>query len=625
MYVGSVAGRASGSLPGNPFFSKPSPVFCDRAARGALRWALFGLLIALWWLVPTALAGTQASDGSLARVAALISGGASGLAVQLIDRYQPSPRHVTQWMAWERERYAAYAARRDWNAIARRAASLPAGIPDDFVQWALTRAAEARLSAHDAAGARQFLRRLLWQERGTPAALARWRRMVIRSYLVDDDLADAETAVRSYQQDFGARGDSWNTLRGTILLRQEHYRRALSVLAGVQTYEGRLLLLLAGLRSGQYEPARVLAGALDLARVTAGRPGLQRQAWILAADAAVRSDNAPQRLSALEHALDFPAGTDAGDPLFQVDADDLWRGYEHVASRIGNHLHLLVGDDSAWLARAKAYERNYAPYARALYAFLAIRSASAKTRELAQVQLADSLFADHDGRVAQALFTHSARFKSLDRVPAPVRYRLVNHAIADGDIALAGRVMQSIKTPPPGENADDWALRRARVLIYAGNFQDSLALLSGLLDRNHVPTDKFVRHYLQVVFELQTAGANQAAGNLLRSLFPLVRNPEMRRQILFWIADSDKARGKYTRAAELYLRSASYHGAAANDMWGQTARYNAAYALAKAGLIADARSVYQRLLQSTRNPQRRAAIQRRMQQLWLLRSRASEQ
>ncbi|MHB8550309.1 MAG: tetratricopeptide repeat protein [Acidiferrobacterales bacterium] len=591
---------------------------CTAACR-ILLWSL----LALACLVPVAAAA--APDTMLRRVAALVRGGAAGLALRLIDRDQPPPQNVTQWMAWEKERYAAYAVRHDWNALSQRACNLPSGIPDDFVQWTLVEAAQARLSARDGAGARLFLRRLLWRERGTTEVLARWRRMVIRSYLVDNDLADAETAILRYEQDFNVRSDSWNALRGTTLLREGRNRSAMSVLAGVRTYEGRLLLLLAGLRSGNYEPARVLARALYIVHVTARRPGLQRQAWILAADAAERAGNAPQRLSALEHALDFPRATRADDPLFHVDADDLWKAYDSAANRIGNRSRLIVGDDGAWLDKAAVYGRVYAPYARALYAFLAFHAGSPETRELAIERLADSFYAAHDSRLAQVLFTRSTRFRSLARIPDPVRYRLVDHAIADDDIAFAGRVMQSLKNPPHGENADEWTLRRARVLIYAGNLQAGLALLSGVLDGKAALDDLFVRHYLQVIFELQTAGANRSAEVLLRTLFPLVKNPEIRRQILFWMADSDKALGKYTRAAELYLRSATYDGAAAGDMWGQTARYNAAYALAKAGLIADARSVYQQLLQSTHNPDRRTAIERRLQQLWLLASKTAAQ
>jgi hypothetical protein len=55
------------------------------------------------------------------------------------------------------------------------------------------------------------------------------------------------------------------------------------------------------------------------------------------------------------------------------------------------------------------------------------------------------------------------------------------------------------------------------------------------------------------------------------------------------------------------------------DPWGQTARYQAAKALAQAGLIEDANTLYNGLLKSTDDPARRAVLQREIQQLWLLR------
>jgi len=570
------------------------------------------LLILLILLAPAA-----AAD-DLGRIAALVKGGAPDLALRLVDQNQPPVEKVDAWMAWEKQRYAIYAARHDWDVIAQRTDKLPAGLPDDFVQWALTQAAWARLFADDGAGARHFLRRLLWQERGTQAALAQWRQMVIRSYLVDDDLADAETAIVRYQQDFSPQGDAWSVLRGQILLRSNRNRAAMAVLAGAQTFEGRLLLLMAGLRSGDYRPAVVLARAIKLAHDTAQRPALQRQAWILATYAAARAGNAPQRLAALERALNFPRDLGKDDPLFQVSADDLWRAYDSVAIGIGNKLRLLVGDDAVWLRKAATYKRDYAPYARAFYAFLAFHGSDPKTREFAQQQFATSLYADGNDRVVRSLYTRSSRYKSLADVPDQIRYLMTDHALADYDIAFAGQLMQGLNDPPPGEDADEWSMRRARVLIYAGDFKSALAILNGVLQNKSQLDDEFVERYLQVIFDLQAAGKNREAEDLLKSLFPLVENTEFQRQILFWMGDSRSALGEYPRAAELYLRSATYNNVSGGDIWGQTARFHAAEALAKAGLIDDARSVYQHLLRFTQDPKRRAVIERNIQQLWLL-------
>ncbi len=609
---------------GHPFFLCANAAFIRRVAAHVCRsFRMSSFLKRLLILLIVCAPAASAED--LDHVVVLVRGGAYDLALQVVNRNQPPPAKAETWMAWEKERYAIYASQHDWDAIAKRADSLPAGLPDDFVQWALTRAAAARLSAGDGAGARHFLRRLLWQERGTQAALAEWRQMVLRSYLLDNDLADAQTAILRYQQDFDAEGDDWDVLHGTILLRANRNRAAMAVLAGVETYQGRILLLLAGLRSGDYKPAVVLSRALKLAHETASRPPLQRQAWILVTYAAARAGNVPQRLSALEHALNFPSDLGKDDPLFHASADDLWAAYDSAATSIGNKSHLLIGDDAAWLRKAATYKRDYAPYARACYAFLTFHGSDQKTREFSSGKLSDSLYANGSDRVVRSLYTRSSRYKSLTDVPDLVRYRMADRALATADIAFAGQLMQGLNDPPPGEDADEWSMRRARVLIYAGNFNTALKLLGGILDNKTVLDDDFAEHYLQVIFDLQAAGRNREAETLLKSLFPLVKNNEIQRQILFWRGDSTKALGEYTRAAEFYLRSATYNNESGGDIWGQTARFHAAEALAKAGLIDDARSIYQRLLRFTKDPARRAVIERNIQQLWLLESRTTVQ
>ena len=55
----------------------------------------------------------------------------------------------------------------------------------------------------------------------------------------------------------------------------------------------------------------------------------------------------------------------------------------------------------------------------------------------------------------------------------------------------------------------------------------------------------------------------------------------------------------------------------AMDPWAQTARFNAAESLQKAGLVDDARRIYQALLAITQEPARRSLLNHNIQQLWL--------
>ena len=93
--------------------------------------------------------------------------------------------------------------------------------------------------------------------------------------------------------------------------------------------------------------------------------------------------------------------------------------------------------------------------------------------------------------------------------------------------------------------------------------------------------------------------------------------PRQRREILYWIGDSFRGLEKFDQAALLYLQSAMLPGPETMDPWAQTARYNAADSLREAGLIDDARRIYQALLDVTEEPTRRSVLNQRIQQLWL--------
>lgn len=560
--------------------------------------------------------GAQASD--LERVPALIKGGAVGLAQSLVERNQPSPSQTNLWMAWERQRYAVYFARSDWDGLAQRVAALPPDLPDDFRRWALTQGAWARLSAGDGEGARRFLREVLWQTGALPAAMSEARQWVIRSYLVDDNLADAQTAVLRYKQDYQASSDGWQALHATILLRSNQPRNAMEVLAGVQTHEGRLLALLAAIQSRAYAAPSLLVQAQKLAYETRNKPRLNYQAWVLVAASALRANERLQRSVALEHALTLQSDSEADDKLFRVRADDLWQAYDRLAEAAGKAAHLPVGKDTAWLEKAESYKRDAAASARALYAYLSSHAKSAATRALAHQRLADSLGEDGREKVLRRLYTGSKRYATLEAIPASIRYHLLDAALGDYNINFAVKLMQGLPAAPQGQEASHWTLRRGRILIYAGDYAGAQALLRDLLCDISAFDEDFAERYLQVMFDLQLAGRHQEAVALLESVFYLVDTVRMQREILYWMAESRVALGEYPEAAELYLRSATFDNPYGGDMWGQSARFHAAESLAKAGLTADARDVYTGLLKFTEDPKRRVLLERNIQQLWLI-------
>jgi len=568
------------------------------------------------WMV-----GHAAAD--LEQVEALVKGGAPNLALRLVERDQPPETQPEQWMRWERQRLEIYKALRNRDAIVQRVARLPPGLPPAFRYWAQTQAVKAYLEASDAASARKLLRRLIWHEnipggdkQAIAAQLARWRRLVIRSYLMEDNLADAQTALLRYKQDYRAKSDAWQVLHAEVLLRAGRTKAAFDVLAGVQSYEAQLMRRLAGLRLKWYQPRDVLKQAVKFGGALRTRPALRRQAWVLAAEAAAQAGDSAMRVGALEKAL-TEADTPGQGRLFQVRADDLWHAYDELAEAVGNTSRLVIGNDSDWLAKATSYQPTQGEYVRALYAFLSRQGQSEETRVYAHQRLTELLFEAGRGRVVQMLYTESERYPSIDAIPAPVRYRLADKAFAAFDIRLAARMIKDLAAPPYGVDADTWALRRARILIYADEYKPALMLLSGLLDDKPELETEFAERYLQVLFDLQTLGRHAEALALLESVDERVDNARMQREILYWQADSKLALGRYQEAAEFYLRSATFNDSKGEDPWGHSARFHAAEALGKAGLIADARRVYLKLLKSTTDPGRRTLIERNIQQLWL--------
>lgn len=551
----------------------------------------------------------------LARISSLTRGGAPGLALRILNKAQPPVSEQRKWLAFEKRRFLILRSQAKWQKIIDRAQHLPEGLPDNFLRWAYAQAAHASLQSNQAAQARIFLRKLIWDHKNSNKNRALARRLVIRSYLMQNKTADALVALQRYLQDYKPRSVSWRLLHAAVLLQAKRNKDAFAVLSGIQIYRGRILRLLAGLRANIYQANVVMIRAENIVKRVSSKPELQGLAWHLLAEAARKNNNPVLYIQAMESALALDLKPDLYTRLVPLHADTLWQTYLDYAERIGNDLGLLVGDDDGWLEKTKSFDKS--EKSRAFYAFLAFKAQNKKAKEVAHQLLSDDLF--NKGRVNTliALYTKSKKFTGLDEVPATVRFRLANVALQRYDIKLAAALMKGVGTPPQGQDRNLWLLHQARILIYAGDYSAAIKLLVNILDQGKGLTDKFLSRYVQVMFDLQVAGKNKEAFDLLQRTYSLTRHRNSRREILFWMADSQYALHDYVQAAELYLRSATLIAPGGGDIWGQTARFKAAEALGKAGLVRDARSVYLKLLKYTHDAKRRAIIERNIQQLWL--------
>jgi len=541
--------------------------------------------------------------------------GATELALAELQAGIPgTTQPLTEWLESTRLQLDLLHRNRQWNAIYDLAGRLPPGVPDAVVREMQVHAVRALVGAGRTDDARRLLRRLLWQSHDATAAERRiWRQWVVKTYLVDDNSSDADTAMRRYLVEFPAEDPSLQLLHARSLLQSGLPEAALRELVGLHGTEARLLTLLAHSEAPTpLEPlvqsqARQLA--LDESIATADR----YRARVVQARAADRLADQATRVEALELALntiDLPA-----DPLFRATAEDLHAAYSDLAMQIGNARGLLVGDTAEWLKLA-ALDDSGTTRQRAIHSLIA-RDPDTALRDSSITALVRLLVEDDLGYTAYRLVNDGGLQNST---PDTARYLLGRWMAGQDRMDLAAELFAGLVTPPAGIDAAAWDLTRARIALYDGDISTGIALLGSVMQGSGSNDSEQVTRILQVVFDLQTLERHDETLGFLRRLYAMSTDAGQRREILFWTADSHAALGEYREAAVHYLRSAYYPGADANDLWGQSAVYKAAEAAARAGYNNDAEALYQQLIALAQDSGRRALLKIKVQQLWLNRN-----
>lgn len=580
--------------------------------------ALLFLLLAGWGAPLAAEPGP-----SLRSLREMAGAGAPGLALERMDAAQPDAGEVpAAWARWERARIRILVEAGGLGRALERLAATPGQAPPDYRRWAATRSAELHLERGDAASARAVLRRLLWR-RDTHADAGQrrdWRRLVVRSYLVGDRVDDAVTALRRFEQDFGDHTSTWVVLRTRVLLRAglaAEAAEAADRLPADPADELHALALLARLRGERLAPAEAGRRARAAAGAEGTDPADAARFWFVVAEAARARGAAAERALATERSAARARALPAGDRLFRVDGDALWSAWLALGRDYANREQLLIGEDAAWFEAVEAALPEYPVRARSLLAVVALEGA-AGARDRAHRALLERLGGDGPGLVvARRAYLHADRFAGLADVPEIVRYRLVDDALQRDDLALATRLMRELPEAPADVSPFAWRLLRARVLVLGGRREQGLRALKDLLADHPDLSGEALDRFLQVVFDLQGAQANEAALELLRILGRRDLPGQRRRELLYWRAESHEALDRPRRAATLYLRSATLLDGRGGDPWGQTARYHAARMLARAGFVGDARRIYEVLLRVTEDESRRSTLRQRLQKLGL--------
>lgn len=592
--------------------------------------------------LPTASAATVPSldaedKARLQRVKKLAKTGASQLAQALVDAYQPPEQWIESWMLWEAQRIRILKKRGDWKAILDRSNALPKEVDDGFRHWVLEQAADASLRLGQADEARTYLRTLLFSmpavdAKGKPLQkpnqrnkeIARWRRMVIRSYLRDGRSADARLALDQYIADYNPHNPAWSILQARVQVLGKHYDAAYETLSGVDRYDSRLLQQLAALRGTLVPASKVVKKVKQYQKRLKPDSLVYLQSQSLLAEAARLSKQDWRRVSAMETLLQSTEGQAFSDEVYTtVNGDSLWQAYRAAAEHWGNSRRLLVGDDKAWLKAARRAKKKSPLRARAIYA-LVVLTGEASARKKALDGYLDSCITHEKDKLVYALFS-GKQSEDLSELPVAVRYTLAEYALQRRYIKMAGAMIEGLGTLPKGKKQDVvWPLRQARILLYAGKQDAAIDTLRRFIESQKAVSIEAAEMTSNVIFDLQAVEQHKDAIALLKLMQSRVKDKQVQRELFFWMADSYKAMDENAQAAELYLRAAYHNQPGGGDHWGQTARFHAAEILAEGGMIEDARYVYSRLLRGTKDGRRRSMLQQRIERLWLYETKQSD-
>jgi hypothetical protein len=601
---------ANEALNGQP--GRRLPVF-------VLRCLIIALLPALVATGSLAAGGLDVS--SLNELTRLARAGAPQLALKRMSAEQPAAAvNLVAWTAWEQERLQILSGQGLSKVLIERVDQLPEAVGPAFRRQALTLKADAQLQLGEAAAARSTLRELLWFDAADKhrEMRARWRQLVIRSYVLEDRTEDARLALQRYRQDFGDESPQWRWLSAQVMFQAGAAAEVPGLLKDDNSPQGRFLHYSAELESSP-------AGAADIAKATAAlaasekTPEMQSAFWGIAAQAAARSGNMDRQIQYLEKALSLPGDAQITHGVLQLDADQLWDAYLARGKRIGNDEQKLLGNDEDWYFPATEAIETDPLRARILFAVLAEYGTNPQRRAVAHEYLVSLLKDQSRGDVlVRRLYLESDRYQQVDRLPTIIRYQLIDEALESGDLETASRLMADLAAPEGGDRFD-WELRRARVAVFTGEINAGVKMLEQLLlSENEKWTPQLIDRFMQVVFDLQTVQRHEQALMLFTRILDKPLEPQQRRELLFWMADSLQELRRYDEAAYLYLKSATLHDPAAMDPWAQTARYRAAKALAEAGLLEDAQQIYTTLLRSTSDASRKAVLQNELQRLHLV-------
>jgi len=583
---------------------------------------------------------------SLAQMDELIKLGVPALALSLLeDEQKKRPEFSADWYLFEYKRIVLLSALERWDNMIERTqwlfdtAKREKYITRKIRLWFETQQVVAKLQLKQSESALFQLQNLIWRskaEHRDKSLLPVWRRLVIRAYLQMQRDDDARRALVRYEQDYRADKTDidWMMLQAQVLLRTQRPQQAILLLKQItdvsavaaSTVAVEALLLIAQL---QHQPENAEKISQKVQQQQGGKVLSRSARWAYSyvAYLAAKALSDPQtQIVSLETMLSLDIKYPVFDEHYQVNADDLWAMYAAVGLVIANQHGLLFGDDEQWQQLSDKLIISEPEKALALNAALVLQTNTMSSLLSQQHKtIVEILEKRNSGlELINQLYLHSAKVPDVSVLPAEVRFRLVDYALSEGDYYEAATIMNSLDEPPQGKTLFEWRMRKARVLILQGEYQQSESLIRQTFAEKSTISRSDLDRYIQVVFDFQTVQQHQQALRLFALLDIDSLDDKLKREMYFWKAESYLSLEKYDRAAMYYLESAHAIAGENNDLWAQSARFKAAQALLQAEIYSDAEKVFSALLLITASDSRKALINQNLQKLRLLKTVKSE-
>jgi hypothetical protein len=539
-----------------------------------------------------------APAAALETARSLAAAGAPHLALTRVEQLQPRDPGTARWAEWEALRLGLLVELKRNAEALKRAAELPANLPQPALRQCLLVAARAAVAVGQGPPARAYAARLLWQFESTAEEARAIRLLVIESYLVERQVDAAFRAMLRFEQDYRPLDRATVERFVSTLLDAGMEKEAVNWLAGLDD-AGPLKLQLRA-RTGLVAPDTAVAQARAQIAKGAGP-----EYWQVLAAVAVKQGDGALRVEALERLLHHAGANNA------AQSAELWLAYVAEAQSVANQTRLLTGDDNAWLDFAARRLGANPTQSRALFAYLSRNGVGRETRLGAQLQLVFSLF--QSGLDFAALRLFGDERVAAEALDTQARYLLGNIAESRNAPALAARFWLGLP-PPPNAGAEEWPVRLATMQWRAGMLSASLDTMRVLFKQAKAMPNPAAGRAIALAREMSAMGKPEPAEELYAALLPLAGREHVR-DILYALGGIAESAAQHARAAAYYLRAALADESRATDMLALQARLAAATNLARAGFRDDARAQLQWLLGHSKDPSQLESARRELSRL----------